>query len=218
VTTLTTLTTLTLAPPGEVAQLVAASAQGDPRAWAELVRRYAHLVLRVTRQFRLAEADAQDVSQTVWLRLVEHLHTLRDPQALAGWLATTARNECLRQLRHRGRTIPVDPQSGGTLDRCVDRDPQDDLLAAERLQVLRDGVAELTEQQRALLALLAADPPLTYAQISELLGMPIGSIGPTRSRCLERLRRSGAVRNYLEADRRPAAVEGGGRHAHAEVE
>src|SRR5512135_1442392 len=95
--------------PQDVVVLVRASAEGDQEAWGALADRYAGLVLGVTRQFRLSPADAEDVSQTVWLRLVEHLPTLREARALAGWLVTTTRHECLRQLRKQRKVVPVDP-------------------------------------------------------------------------------------------------------------
>jgi RNA polymerase sigma factor (sigma-70 family) len=197
--------------------LVQASASGDEDAWNELVRRYAHLVMTVARQYRLSPADAQDVSQTVWLRLVEHLTDIREPAALAGWIVSTTKHECLRQRRVAGRTVPVDPTNGWQLDRpdAIDIDSQ--LLEAERHQVLRDGIAELPPDQQALLTLLATDPPRSYAEISQILGIPVGSIGPTRGRILEKLRETDAIRTYTEATG-GAARTGGGRHALAELE
>jgi len=197
--------------------LVRASAGGDQDAWNELVRRYAHLVMTVTRQFRLSPADAQDVSQTVWLRLVEHLTDIREPAALAGWIVSTTRHECLRQRRVAGRTVPVDPINGWQLDKPEAVDIDSRLLEAERHQVLRDGIAELPPDHRELLALLSADPPHSYAEISEILGIPVGSIGPTRGRILGKLRETNAIRTYTEASG-GAAPTGGGRHALAELE
>jgi RNA polymerase sigma factor (sigma-70 family) len=197
--------------------LVQASVDGDEEAWNELVRRHAHLVMAVTRQYRMPAADAQDISQTVWLRLVEHLAQIREPAAIAGWIVTTAKHECLRMLRAGGRTVPVDPLNGRVLDQLATADVDGDLLEAERHQALRDGLAELEPHQRALLVLLAADPRPPYAEISERLGIPVGSIGPTRSRVLEKLRATTAIRTYLEATR-GAARTGGGRHALAELE
>lgn len=190
--------------PGE---LLSASATGDAQAWAELVRRYVNLVLAVTRRHGLSTADAQDVTQTVWLRLVEHLRDIRDPQALGGWLIATCRHECLRQLRRGSRTVTVDPQNSGQLDMVDWIDVGDDLIVAERHQALRDGLGELAPHQRQLLLLLAADPPLSYAEISVRTGMPIGSIGPTRRRCLDKLRATRAISNYLAS----GSESGGGR-------
>jgi RNA polymerase sigma factor (sigma-70 family) len=202
----------------DLPMLVRASSDGDEDAWNELVRRYAHLVVAVTRQYRLSAADAQDVSQTVWLRLVEHLTDIREPAALAGWIITTARRECLRQLRTVRQVVSVDPLNGRAFDRPGNTDEVDgDLLEAERHRVLLDGLAELPQHQQNFLVLLAADPPHTYAEISRLLGIPIGSIGPTRSRVLDKLRQTNAIRTYLAATRE-ATQTGGVRHAHTELE
>src|SRR3954449_11052577 len=102
--------------PPEVEQLVEAARAGDAAAWDALVERYLPLVTAVIRRLRLSASDADDVNQTVWLRLVEHLDGLREPRALPGWLATTARNEGLRIIRRRGRDVPVDP-AGQAFDR-----------------------------------------------------------------------------------------------------
>jgi RNA polymerase sigma factor (sigma-70 family) len=189
----------------EVSRLVRASASGSETAWNELVRRYSPLVMAVTRSYQLTADDAKDVSQTVWLRLVENLANLREPDALPGWLATTTQRECIRQLRQGRRVLPVDPQTDGALQQCPTVDPGTDILRAELHQALRDGLAELPERDQALLKLRAADPPKSYGEISQLLGMPIGSIGPTLRRCLDRLRETSAVRAYLAAP----TVDGG---------
>ena len=180
-------------------------------------RRFAHLVLALTRQYRLSPADAQDVSQTVWLRLVEHLPTIREPAALAGWIVTTSRHECQRQARAAGRTVPVDPLTAHVLDRHATADIDGDLLRQERHRALLDGMAELPPHQRDLLVLLATDPPLSYAEISRALGIPVGSIGPTRSRVLGKLRETGPIRRYLRQSHDPRP-SGGGRHVLAELE
>jgi RNA polymerase sigma factor (sigma-70 family) len=169
-------------------------------AWNELVRRFAGLVAFVIRHYRLSAADTQDVSQLVWLRLVEHLGQLREPDALPGWLATTTRHECERYLRLNARNVAMDPLTMRLVDRADGPEIDELLLAAERRQALLDGLGELTPQQRELLVMLTADPPYAYAEISRILGIPIGSIGPTRSRVLDKLRDTGAVRAYLEAD------------------
>ncbi|MCX6399686.1 MAG: sigma-70 family RNA polymerase sigma factor [Propionibacteriales bacterium] len=174
--------------------LVPAAREGDHHAWNAIVDRFLPLVNALIRGYRLSEADGDDVSQTVWLRLVEHLGALREPDALPGWIRTTTRNECLRLLNARGRVRPVDPQDHGGLDAVEDDIADDDLLAAERRQLLREALAELPEGRRELLLLLLADPPVGYEQISERLGIPIGSIGPTRARALDQLRRTRALR------------------------
>jgi RNA polymerase sigma factor (sigma-70 family) len=184
----------------DLPRLVKASVDRDEAAWNELVRRFAGLVAFVIRHYRLSTTDTQDVSQLVWLRLVEHLGQIREPSALPGWLATTTRHECERHLRVSGRSVAMDPLTMRLVDRADGAEIDELLLAAERRQVLLDGLGELAPQQRELLMMLTADPPYAYAEISRILGIPIGSIGPTRSRVLDKLRDTGAVRAYLDAD------------------
>ena len=186
-----------MADASEVSRLVRASASGSETAWNELVRRYSPLVMAVTRTYQLTADDAKDVSQTVWLRLVENLANLREPDALPGWLATTTQRECIRQLRQGRRVLPVDPHTDGALQLCEAVDPDTDILRAELHQALRDGLADLPARDQALLKLRAADPPKSYEEISQILGMPIGSIGPTLRRSLDRLRETSAMRAYL---------------------
>jgi RNA polymerase sigma factor (sigma-70 family) len=153
-------------------------------------------VTAVIRRLRLSSADADDVNQTVWLRLVEHLDTLREPKALPGWLATTARNEGLRAIRRRGRDLPVDPD-GGVLETGDPVDVDESLVQDLRSHALREAMLELPERRRELLYLLLADPPLSYDEISARLGIPKGSIGPTRARALEQLRGSRALQGWF---------------------
>ena len=205
-----------MADASEVSRLVRASAGGSETAWNELVRRYSPLVMAVTRTYQLTADDAKDVSQTVWLRLVENLANLREPEALPGWLATTAQRECIRQLRQGRRVLPVDPHTDGALQMCETADPDTDILRAELHQALRDGLADLPARDQALLKLRAADPPKSYEEISQLLGMPIGSIGPTLRRSLDRLRETSAMRAYLATP--TADGKGGGQHVLAGVD
>lgn len=169
-------------------ELVEQAATGDQKAWNDLVDRYGNLVWSVVRGFRLDPASAADVSQTTWLRLVENLDRIRDPERLAGWLATTARHEALRLLRRTQRELPtVD------LDVLSDPafvDPAAELLENERAAEVVAAYQTLSHDCQQLLRLLTADPPLEYAEIAELIDRPVGSIGPTRARCLQRLRRS----------------------------
>jgi RNA polymerase sigma factor (sigma-70 family) len=173
--------------------------------------------MAVTRTYQLTADDAKDVSQTVWLRLVENLANLREPDALPGWLATTTQRECIRQLRQGRRVMPVDPHTDGALQLCETVDPDTDILRAELHQALRDGLADLPERDQALLKLRAADPPKSYEEISQILGMPIGSIGPTLRRSLDRLRETSAMRAYLAT---PTTDEGkgGGQRVLARVD
>ena len=201
----------------EVSRLVRASASGSETAWNELVRRYSPLVMAVTRSYQLTTDDAKDVSQTVWLRLVENLANLREPDALPGWLATTTQRECIRQLRQGQRVQPVDPQTDTALQQCAAVDPDADILRAELHQALRDGLADLPTRDQELLKLRAADPPKSYEEISQLLGMPIGSIGPTLRRSLDRLRETAAMRAYL-ATPTAGGGKGGGQRVLAGVD
>jgi RNA polymerase sigma factor (sigma-70 family) len=192
----------------DVNELVAAATRGEQQAWNALIDRYLPLVRSVTRAYRLNERDAEDVSQTVWLRLVEHLDSIREPRALPKWLMTTTKHEALRLLRSDVRENPVDPQTDPAMQRAEHVDVAADLIRAERHQALRDGLAELPPSDRELLLLLAADPPVSYREISAMLGMPVGSIGPTRGRCLERLRTTPAMVAYLSAE--PTEQDKGG--------
>jgi RNA polymerase sigma factor (sigma-70 family) len=172
----------------DVAQLVRRAAHGDRRAWERLVDQYARLIWSITSEFRLVESDAADVAQTTWLRLLEHIDRIQYPDRVGSWLAATARNECLRSLAARKRIVLGHEE--GEFTEAVAHEPDVDarLLADERAQVVRDALSHLPRRWQRLLELLMADPPASYAEISDQLDLPIGSIGPTRSRCLARLR------------------------------
>ncbi len=182
---------------GDVALLVVAARRGDEEAWNAIVERYLPLVYSVTRAHRLPQRDAEDVNQTVWLRLIEHLDDIREPRALPKWIMTTTKHECLRLIRSRQREVPIDPLVESSLETTEQHEIDADMLRAERHQVLRDALAELSPRHRELLLLLMADPPISNREISRLLDIPIGSIGPTRARCLERLRATPAMRAFL---------------------
>jgi len=168
-------------------KLVLAAAAGDRDAWERLVDEYANLVWAVVRSCGLYGAEASDVSQTVWLRFVEHVGRLREPERAGAWLATTARHECLRVLRRRGRmTAMADPPE--VPDVSADADPGTKVVASEEHQLLMVALDGISAQCQQLLRLLLVDPPLSYDEISSMLDMPKGSIGPTRQRCLVRLR------------------------------
>ncbi len=185
--------------PDSLDDLVARACSGDQASWNALVDRFLPLVNSVISKFRLSAADGDDVNQTVWLRLVEHLGELREPRALPGWLVTTTRNEALRVIRLRGRATPVDPQ-GYVLDTAVDEsDPDEDLIRDERARAFRAALDELPASRRELIELLLTDPPISYDEISAKLGIPKGSIGPTRARALEQLRNTRAMRALVTA-------------------
>jgi len=182
----------------DVTLLVAAAEQGDEGAWGEIVDRYTPLVVAVVRRFRLSPAELQDVAQTVWLRLVEHLGDLREPRALPKWLITTAEREGLRAATASSRTQLRDPQDEAWAARLVVEDDQDaDLVRSERHVALMEGFAALSSRQRELLTLLSEDPPVPYAEISRRTGIPVGAIGPTRARALARLRTTPSVQRLL---------------------
>jgi RNA polymerase sigma factor (sigma-70 family) len=176
---------------GAVVNLVARARDGDQQAWDHLVERYAPLVWSICRRFRLTRADTDDVGQTVWLLLVEQLANLREPAALPGWLATTTRREALRALRGARRHESVGSPADIELAADSSAPPVDHaILAAERDAALSAAFADLPSRCQRLLSMLMDDPPRPYAEISRALPIPVGSIGPQRSRCLGRLRRS----------------------------
>ena len=177
-----------------VADLVARARNGEQRAWDALVERYAPLVWSICRKYRLGDADAEDVGQNVWLRLVDQLDRVRDPAALPGWLATTTRRECARVRRgaQAAQAAGYGPDAGSLPDEHAGA-ADAGLLAAERHAALRAAFAGLPPCGQQLIAMLTADPPVPYAEISARLGIAVGSIGPTRARCLDRLRRHPAI-------------------------
>lgn len=174
-----------------VVDLVTRARDGDKDAWDDLVERYAPLVWSVCRRYRLTPTDADDVGQSVWLRLIEHLPGLREAAALPGWIATTTQRECYRLLRAASRVEPIDPaESNDMPEQAI---AEEEVLRQERRVVIRAAFRELSQRCQALLALLTLDPPTAYDEISRRLQVPIGSIGPNRARCLDRLRRTPAL-------------------------
>lgn len=173
--------------------------RGDRTAWSELLERYLPLVRAIAHGYRLNNADVDDVSQTVCLRLVEHVHRIRKPDALPGWIATAARRECLRLVRHCSRVIPIEHlDDAGSSDVSDNhRDIDANLLDLELAWVLYTGLNQLPANQRELLLLLSHEQPRSYREIGEMLAMPIGSIGPTRSRGLARLKATPALHDYV---------------------
>ncbi|MEX1007268.1 MAG: sigma-70 family RNA polymerase sigma factor [Acidimicrobiia bacterium] len=172
-----------------VAELVTAAANGDVDAWNELVERFAGMVWAVARSHRLSAADAADVSQTTWLRLVEHLGRIEQPDRVGAWLATTARNESLRVLRMAKRTIPSSDEAVFSVGSVDDVSADTRLLTDERDGQVWAVFNRLPVRCQLILRLLIGEEALSYRDLAQALEMPIGSIGPTRARCLEHLRR-----------------------------
>lgn len=180
-----------------VIALVRRAAGGDQDAWNEIVDRYAQLVWSICIRFGLGSEDIDDVSQSVWLLLVESIGNLREPAAIPGWLAQTTKNECLRVLRvthrHAHTGLPAEDQMPVDPDAVV---IDDEILRTERDAALRAAFAELPQRCRELLSMLMRDPPCRYEDISATLGIPMGTIGPVRARCLGRIRRSPHIGPY----------------------
>jgi RNA polymerase sigma factor (sigma-70 family) len=173
---------------GELERLVVAASTGDRTALSDLVKRFAPRVRSVARMHRLAADDVEDVMQTTWLRLVQHVHTIRDPNAVGAWLERTARRESLRVLGANSREIPTDSER--MVDVPVAPVDEQRLHAAERRAALAMALQQLTGDRQELISMLFADDGPSYSEISRALNLPVGSIGPTRARCLARLRKS----------------------------
>jgi RNA polymerase sigma factor (sigma-70 family) len=185
----------------DIATLVAAATAGDAQAWSEIVHRYGRLLIRVLLPYRLTPGELEDVAQTVWLRLIEHIGRLREPRALPKWIITTARHEAIHVATRPARMEPTDPHDPAWLSRLAIDDQADaELTRAERHLALLEGLATLSPRQRQLMALLSEDPPVAYAEISRRTGIPMGAIGPTRARALERLRATPAVQAMQVSD------------------
>ena len=157
--------------------------------------RFSGLVWAVARAHRLANADAADVFQTTWLRLAEHIGRIEHPERVGAWLATAARRECLQNLRSAAKTTPTDDMDRLDITPDVGNPTEEAVLAAEqeredaeRATELRRAFGRLPGRCRELLRVLMASPPPSYAEVAAALGLPLGSIGPTRGRCLQRLR------------------------------
>jgi RNA polymerase sigma factor (sigma-70 family) len=185
--------------------LVTRARYGDKQAWDELFERYSPLIWSICCRYRLCQMDADDVGQNVWLQLVGQLAAIRDPAALPGWLATTTRRECCRVLRTtQQQQAPGDwPDVAGIAD-TMTRTVESELLRTERSAALREALTQLPPDSRQLIAMLIQDPPVPYTEISVKLGIPVGSIGPYRARCLQKLRRHPAIAALINAEAQTA--------------
>ena len=172
----------------DVEDLVRRAAQGDQEAWEGLIGQFSRLIWSITVDFKLTESDAADVVQTTWLRLLEHIDRIEHPARVGSWLAATARNACLRSLAAKKRVVLG--HEDADLDDNIGQEPEIDehLIANERARTVQDALSRLPRRWQRLLELLMADPPTSYSEISDQLGLPVGSIGPTRGRCMARLR------------------------------
>jgi RNA polymerase sigma factor (sigma-70 family) len=171
----------------EVADAVGRAAAGDKAAWNSIVESFSKLVWSVANAHRLGPADAAEVTQTTWVRLIEHIDRITNPERLGGWLATTARRESLRILRLRGRETLTDSELAGS-DLELFPAPETAVLERDRNRQLWAAFGKLSERCQAILQLVVVVAP-PYVEVANALGMPIGSIGPSRARCLQQLRR-----------------------------
>jgi RNA polymerase sigma factor (sigma-70 family) len=180
--------------------LIAAVMRSDEQAWNELIERYQHIIDAVSRRYGLRPEDAADVSQTVWMKAIDNLDRIRDLRAMPGWIKTTAMRAACTVLRSRDRLTLLDVSEDNSADwsplapATYSSEVDAQMLHAERRAAVQDGLAELTESHRALLSLLVTDPPISYQKISDQLGLPVGSIGPTRARCLRKLAATPSIR------------------------
>jgi RNA polymerase sigma factor (sigma-70 family) len=172
-------------------ELVCAATRGSQDAWGELLDKFSPWVVRVARGCGLSHWDAADVSQATWLKLFENLHRIRDAQAVGAWLAITARRESLRMLhRRRHEVVTAEHENLRHADAICEGpwSPEHAALASERSRTVRQALQHFSPQLQRFLGMLMLEPPPTYKEIAEATGMPVGSIGPTRARCLRRLR------------------------------
>lgn len=175
-------------PGGSDGELLLRARGGDSAGWELLVDRLGPRVLAVARAHRLSWADANDVYQVTWYRLLTHLDSIREPERVGAWLASTARHESLRLLKRSGRQVPSGDDDELDAPDVMAPAPDARLLASERQLAVWDALGTLPSHCQRLLRLFMADPPPTYEEVTAALDMPQGSIGPTRRRCLEKLR------------------------------
>ncbi|MEV6958159.1 sigma-70 family RNA polymerase sigma factor [Streptomyces sp. NPDC051207] len=171
-------------------ELVDECLDGNQESWNRIVDRYAPLIWAIARGHRLSAADCEDVSQTTWMRVIQHLGKLRDPEKLAHWISVSARRESLKHIQKSGRSTPIEdpevfdrpqPSANQPEQTALDRETRDEVLLA---------YCSLSPRCQALLGLLVAEPPMSYDEVSATLGLARGSIGPIRGRCLKHLERA----------------------------
>jgi RNA polymerase sigma factor (sigma-70 family) len=182
-------------------ELLRLAVKGNQEAWTELVRRFNPMIASIARRTGLNGADAADVSQETWLRLARSGHSIREPEQVPGWLARTARHESLRVAISSSRQVPVaEPMAGDVPSDLSAGGAADDVLAYHVGPEMSAALSKLPPLTRRLLGLLVSDADLSYDQIASHLGIPVGSIGPTRNRALHVLRRHmGSIRPDLSS-------------------
>jgi RNA polymerase sigma factor (sigma-70 family) len=180
----------------DTGSLVRAAARGDKAAWQALIERFSGMIWSIARSYRLSHADAADVSQITWLRLAENIGKINNPDRVGAWLATAARRESLQIIRSTGRTVPTDDMAvfddgGGDVNPTEDEvlRAESEQESADQVKLVWRALARLSARCQQLLRVLMASPPPSYAEVAAALDLPVGSIGPTRARCLERLRK-----------------------------
>lgn len=191
--------------PEEAGRQARAAANGDGAAWKALVDGFSGLVWSVTRGYHLGAADAADVFQTAWLRLAEHIGRIQDPERIGAWLATTARHEALRITRSASRLVPTGDLTLLDIGQTDQNTPEQAVLAweqarldSERASKMWKALGELSARCQQLLRVLIASPPPSYTEVAAALDIPVGSIGPTRARCLGQLRKKLAAMHVSE--------------------
>lgn len=172
--------------------------QQDQRAWREIVDRLKGVAWKVLYGFQMSEEDRKDAFASTFFRLYEHLGSINDHDKLPGWVATTARNEAHTIFRRQRHTVPMDELA---LRDTPAGDLDDQIVADEIRAAMHAAFRRLPKESQALMRLLTTDPPLGYDEISAILDMPRGSIGPLRQRCLERLRNSPEMAPYMNGGR-----------------
>lgn len=178
-------------------QLVDSCLAGDQESWNRIVDRYTPLIWAIARGHRLSAADCEDVSQTTWMRVIQHLGKLREPEKLAHWISVSARRESLKHIQKAGRSTPVEGPEVFDRPQPSANQPEESALKQELRDEVLLAYCSLSPKCQALLGLLVAEPPMSYDEVSATLGMARGSVGPIRGRCLKHLERA----MELEADR-----------------
>jgi RNA polymerase sigma factor (sigma-70 family) len=171
-------------------ELVGRIRKGDDAAWRDLIDQYEPMLRWFSRQFRLSAEEADDLVQLTWLRCLEHIGQLTHDDRFCGWLATICRHEAIRLATKRGREVPLDGPDVTRLadSRCQESDPFAELARRDERDSVRRAITALPRRQRAVLAALMRPEERSYHDLSHRLGLPVGSIGPTRQRALSRLR------------------------------